>query len=343
VNLDKFNALTPDEKKKYLLERFETPQRMKEIVGEESAKFLVDGILPENSLVTFQGPAKSGKSTFLFHMIKSMQKGNPFMERQTERTPVVYMSEQPRSIMLKQLADAGMQLEEFPDLHICCSENNWALDWEAGFHLAHAMAMGAEAKLIVIDSWGRFAKFKHSDNEFATAPTQERVTMLRGIQADTKACICINQHINKGGQSQGIVNAGMGSSALAQQADYLLSLSGAPLYRDISPDKLQNGNCRAIQGLGRFKPLKLAVELTDAGYVESDFVSKSKGGISWDNLNLTDESIRRTGNARILADHFAVHPDDRNLSERALAKKVGLSPSTVHRLLQNGALQNGAD
>jgi hypothetical protein len=325
VNAEKFSSLTPDEKKAFLESRFKTPIQMREIEGADSAKFLVDGILPENALVTFQGPAKSGKSTFLFYMIKAMLTGQKFMGRDTVKTPVVYMSEQPRAIMLKQLADAGLD-GDYPELHICTSEDNWNLDWEAGFRLAAEMVNATGAKLLIIDSWGRFAKFKHTDNEFATAPTQERITKLRGIQTDSKACIVINQHINKGGKTQGIVNAGMGSSALAQQADYLISLSGQPLYADVGPDKLLNANCRAIQGLGRFKPLKLAVELTDAGYIESEFVTKKKG---WEDVNVA--SIQRTGNDKILSDHFAANPADLELSGAVLAEKIGISASTINR------------
>jgi AAA domain len=325
VNAEKFNALTPEEKQTFLEQRFKTPTKMREIEGADDAKFLVDEILPENALVTFQGPAKSGKSTFLFYMIKAMLSEQPFMKRATVKTPVAYMSEQPRAIMLKQLADAGLD-GDYPDLHICTSEDNWNLDWEAGFRLAAEMVKAMGAKLLIIDSWGRFAKFKHTDNEFATAPTQERITMLRGIQTESKACIVINQHINKGGKTQGIVNAGMGSSALAQQADYLISLSGQPLYADVGPDKLLNANCRAIQGLGRFKPLKLAVELTDSGYIESEFVNKKKG---WDAVDLA--SIQLSGNDKILSDHFAAYPGDLELSGAILSEKIGISASTINR------------
>jgi hypothetical protein len=321
---------TPEERKLELISRFKTFKQMKDIDGGEPPKFLVDGILPENALVTFQGPAKSGKSTLLFHMIKCMMTGAKFNDKHDcQKISVVYMSEQPRAILLKQLQEAGID-ETCVDLHLCSCEDNWNLTWEQSFALGRDMVEATGAKLLVIDSWGRFAQFAPSENEMTTAPTQLRVTFLRGIQATTKCCVLINQHVNKGSRAQGMVNAGMGSSALAQQADYLLSLSGEPKRPDIPADQLKNSNCRALQGMGRFAPIKMAIELTPSGYVVSEFVRKRKGGIGWDSVDLGAD-IQLSGNNKILSDHFAAHPEDFNLTGKQLEAITGVSASTVLR------------
>ena len=319
---------TPEERKLELISRFKTFSKMKELEGAEPPKFIVEGILPENALVTFQGPAKSGKSTLLFHLIKCMMTGEKFNDQHVcQKISVVYLSEQPRAILLKQLQDAGID-DACVDLHLCSCEDNWNLTWEQAFELGRDMVEATGAKLFVIDSWGRFAQFAPSENEMTTAPTQLRVTKLRGIQATYKCCILINQHVNKGSRGQGMVNAGMGSSALAQQADYLLSLSGEPKRPDIPADQLKNDNCRALQGMGRFAPLKMAIELTPAGYVLSEFVQRKRGK-SWDSID--SESIQFTGNNKILADHFAAYPEDWTLAAVKLSPKLNISASTINR------------
>jgi AAA domain len=266
---------SPEEIKRELMSRFKTPVQIKALEGGEPPKFLIEGILPENALVTFQGAAKSGKSTFLFHMIKAMLNAEKFCDRATIKTPVIYFSEQSRSTLRDQLEKAG--LGDIPaDLHFCTSEDNWNLGWQEAFRLGGAMSEEMKAKLLVYDSWGRFARFDRDENEMAPSATQERVTLLRGIQSTQKLTILLNQHTSKGSKGAGIVSAGLGSSALAQQVDLLLSLSGEPRVPDIGEDQLVNLNCRAIQGLGRFAPLKMAVELKDGIYVPSTF-KKGRG------------------------------------------------------------------
>jgi hypothetical protein len=267
-----------EEVKRELMSRFKTPVQITEKEGSEPPQFLVENILPENALVTFQGAAKSGKSTLLFHMIKAMLSGEDFMGLKTQKINIVYFSEQSRSTLLDQLRKAG--LDTIPDnLHFCTSEDNWNLSWERAFTLGGQMVREVGAKLLVYDSWGRFARFSSDENEMAPSATQERVTVLRGIQSEFKVCILLNQHTSKGSKGAGIVAAGLGSSALAQQVDLLLSLSGEPKVPDIGEDSLVNPNCRALQGLGRFAPIKMAMELKDGKYIVSTFVQgRKKGG-----------------------------------------------------------------
>jgi RecA-family ATPase len=84
----------------------------------------------------------------------------------------------------------------------------------------------------VIDSWGRFTGITEQE-ENKTAPVQERITELRTIVTNTGATVLILHHVRKSGG--GTIEAGLGSSALAQQVDVLLSLSGEPAQEDVSP------------------------------------------------------------------------------------------------------------
>jgi len=112
--------------------------------------------------------------------------------------------------------------------------------------------------LLVIDSWGRFTGITEQE-ENKTAPVQERITELRKIVTNTGATVLILHHVRKSGG--GMIEAGLGSSALAQQVDVLLSLSGEPEQEDVSPGKLNGPDCRMIQSKGRFSDVLNGVQV----------------------------------------------------------------------------------
>jgi predicted ATP-dependent serine protease len=100
------------------------------------------------------------------------------------------------------------------------------------FQVCEREILETGAKLLVIDSWGRFTGITEQE-ENKTAPVQERITELRTIVTNTGATVLILHHVRKNGG--GTIEAGLGSSALAQQVDVLLSLSGEPAQEDVSP------------------------------------------------------------------------------------------------------------
>ena len=254
---------------KELLKRFKT---VKDLFasGVQETKWLVSCFIPEQALVSFQGRAKSGKSTLVFAMLKALVSGGEFLGEVIPQTKVVYLSEQPREIFKGQLAEAGID-RETENLAALTVEDNHGLNWDKTFQFAQAKLIEMGAKLLIIDSWGRFAQFGLGEDEMAPAPTQRRVTSLRSLMANTGATVFIVQHVSKD-HSRGLIDSGMGSSALAQQVDLALSLSGEPPRTEIRANRLQNENCRAIQGVGRFPLHKpIAVERKDGRFALSTF------------------------------------------------------------------------
>lgn len=242
--------------------------------GDPKVEWLVPRFLPAESLISFQGRAKSGKSTFIFHMLKALTQGESFLGSKLEPIKVVYLSEQSRPAFKQQLHDAGLK----PNKHLFALnvEDNHGMGWTQTLELALLKMWKVGAKLLIIDSWGRFAQFESGEDEMAPAPTQRRITYLRALMADTGASVLIIQHVSKD-KSRGIIDSGMGSSALAQQVDLVLSLSGEPKQAEVAANRLPNKNCRAIQGRGRFSDAiteAICVELTDnKEYVLKDFAN----------------------------------------------------------------------
>ena len=265
-----------------LLNRFKTAKQLF-ADGTPETKWLVPDFIPELALVTLQGRAKAGKSTLIFHMLKALLDGGEFLGTKLDPIKIVYLSEQPRSVFLNQLAEASIP-QDSENLAALTVEENHGLGWDTCFKLATLKLKQMGAKLLVVDSWGRFAGFQAGEDEMSPAPTQRRITCLRALQAQTNATILILQHVSKD-NSRGLIDSGMGSSALAQQVDLAVSLSGEPTKPEISSKKLLNGNCRAIQSVGRF-PVRdrFAIELKDGQFVNSQFkadVGETEGTEEW--------------------------------------------------------------
>lgn len=220
--------------------------------------WIVNRLIPSDSIVTLQGQAKSGKSTFILHMIKELISGGEFLGERLEPIKVVYVTEQNRKSFLSQLESANIK-PTATNLTALTVEGTLGLTgWKHLFQACERQILETGAKLLVIDSWGRFTGITEQE-ENKTAPVQERITELRKIVTNTGATVLILHHVRKSGG--GMIEAGMGSSALAQQVDVLLSLSGEPTLEDVSPQKVNGPECRMIQSKGRFSDVLNGVQV----------------------------------------------------------------------------------
>jgi hypothetical protein len=220
--------------------------------------WIVNRLIPSDSIVTLQGQAKSGKSTFILHMIKELISGGEFLGERLEPIKVVYVTEQNRKSFLSQLESANID-PAATNLTALTVEGTLGLTgWKHLFQECERQILETGAKLLVIDSWGRFTGITEQE-ENKTAPVQERITELRKIVTNTGATVLILHHVRKSGG--GMIEAGMGSSALAQQVDVLLSLSGEPTQEDVPPKKVSGPECRMIQSKGRFSDVLNGVQV----------------------------------------------------------------------------------
>ena len=215
----------------------------------EPNRWLVQRLIPSDSIVTLQGQAKSGKSTFILHMVRELITGGEFLGQTLEPTKVVYVTEQNQKSFLSQLESANIDPNSTNLTALTVEGTLGFASWKDLFQACEMELLKTGAKLLVIDSWGRFTGITEQE-ENKTAPVQERITELRKLVTNTGASVLILHHVRKSGGD--IIDAGMGSSALAQQVDVLLSMSGQPAQEDVSPKKVSGPECRMIQSKGRF-------------------------------------------------------------------------------------------
>ena len=255
--------------------------------------WMVKPWVAEGALTEVEGKIKAaGKTTFVLAMCPAALEGEPFMGEPTTPTPVVYLTEQPRTTFREGLRRAG--LLERDDFSVLFRFDALDLSWPETVELAAQECVRVGAKLLVVDTLGPFAGLE-GDGENSAGNAQAAIAPLQIVAQREKLAVVIVRHSRKGGGEVG--ESGRGSSAFGGAVDLMLSLrrrgGGAP--------KTQ----RIIHTLSRFDetPDDLVVDLVDGQYVA---------------LGSEDDSSRET----IKASQLAVLADGSSLTDDELLEAV---------------------
>ena len=264
----------------------------------------------EGALTEVEGKIKAaGKTTFVLAMCCATLDGEPFMSEPTARTPVVYLTEQPRTTFREGLRRAG--LLERDDFSVLFRFDALDLSWSETVELAAQECVRVGAKLLVVDTLGPFAGLER-DGENSAGDAQAAVAPLQIVAQREKLAVVLVRHSRKGGGEVG--ESGRGSSAFGGAVDLLLSVrrrgGGAP--------KTQ----RVIYTLGRFDetPDDLVVDLVDGRYVA---------------LGSEDDSGRKaikTSLLAVLADGSSLTNDELLEAVRADLGEEAVKESTYRRV-----------
>lgn len=237
-------AIAENQRKRFLT--------IRELFSEHNkpVEWYVQGIVPNESLISIQGRPKCGKSTFVFAMLKAILEGGEFLGKPTKSVKVVYLSEQNRVSMCQQLKEAGID-SNTDKMSVMTVEDAYRDGWDRNFQAAQEQLQTSAAKLLIVDSWGRFAAFDAHEEEYQTGPTLLRVNRLRELISVTHASVLIIHHTAKA-QGKSLVDSGLGATALAAQVDQVFSLSGEPAQQAEPSRNMPNERCRCLQSAGRF-------------------------------------------------------------------------------------------
>ena len=100
----------------------------------EKPPWIIEYLSAEGGITDIHGPAKrSGQTTLTMAAVKSVATGAPFMGRKTQKTKVVYLSEQDDNLA-KALRDA--RLEGVEGLHIIPRRKTKGMSWPTVVELA---------------------------------------------------------------------------------------------------------------------------------------------------------------------------------------------------------------
>ena len=197
----------------------------------------------------------AGKTTFVTHMVAAVLDGAPFLGEPTTETPVVYLTEQPRTSFRQALARAC--LLDRKDLAVLFWHDVMPVPWSVVARAAIKECQRLGSKLLVVDTGAQFAKL-FGDSENKSGDALQAMQPLQEATAAGIAVILVWHERKSGGD---VSDAGRGSSAVGGAVDVVLAIR--------RPGGNSQPTIRAIQALSRFDetPQDLMVELTNNGYV----------------------------------------------------------------------------
>jgi Bifunctional DNA primase/polymerase, N-terminal/AAA domain/Primase C terminal 1 (PriCT-1) len=231
---------------------FRTAAELAQMVPEE-AEWIAWPLLVGGTVTQLDGEAKrAGKTSLVLAMCRAVIGGEVFLDYQTTRCPVVYLTEQPHAELAVQLSEA--QLTHEPDLHLMFWEENVQLSWEATVDAAVKRCQDHGARLLVVDTLGQFAGL---GGELENQAGAARDVMNQFAAARSAGiAVLIVRHSRKSGGGIGI--SAMGSTAFGGAAGIL-----ATLRRQEGLPETQ----RVLETLGRYSTAngKIVVDRQEDG------------------------------------------------------------------------------
>lgn len=218
--------------------------------------YLIHRLAAQGAITELIGKLKrGGKTTFLLHAINACTQGKNFLDKPTQRTPVIYLTEQAPRVIKDQLVQAG--LSKCADLHVVFWHKTYGKKWAAIVRDVRLLAAQVGAKILVVDTIGAFTTTGGQDTEQSQLAALEAINPLKAAAATDHLAVIIVQHERKAAGD--IADAARGHGALSGAVDVLM------VIRNVTGHK---SNVRSIEGIGRLEgAFDMKVELQPAGFV----------------------------------------------------------------------------
>ena len=224
----------------------------KELCANASAEvpYVTRPYLPVASKVSLQGAVKVGKTTFALHEVGQALAGEDRLGFGAEApTPVIYCTEQPETSFRVALREAGLDQQEH--LHTLRIHEVGIRPWRDTAAAIIDYASAVNAKLIVLDTFSRWAGFREDDENSSGASLEALQVLDPAIAAGIT--VLLIRHTRKSGG--GLAEAARGSSAISGEVDVILGLQQA--------SREDPATYRVIEAIGRIDeiPERLTIRL----------------------------------------------------------------------------------
>jgi len=292
----------------------------REVVDEVPAswRYVVRPWIARGMVTELDGkPKAAGKTTFLLHLVRAVLDGAPFLGEPTERTPVVYLTEQSRSSLAPTLRTLGLDRDE---LAILSWPDAAGTSWPSIVAAALEEVDERGAGLLIVDTVGQFAGIR-GDGENDAGAALEAMSPLQAAVAERDLGIVVSRHDRKSGGD--VAESGRGSNAWTGAVDCVMALR-----RQLNPARPTIREIEAISRRGDVPAEPVVIELAEGRYT----VLGSTGAVAFDEAQTK------------LADYLTGQPEPR--SERDILgdlESERLTRSTLQRardaLMASGALE----
>ena len=272
----------------------------------EKPDWLVPGFVALQAITEIDGAIKrSGKTTWITHLVAAVLDGGYFLGQPTRKTKVVYITEQQRGPFREALNRAGL-IGRGDELRIVCRRDVAHMPWPELVAIVAADARRDGFGLLIVDTLAVLAGIREENDAGAAALAMQP---LQDAAHDGLAVI-VARHERKGG---GVVGeSARGSSAFAGDADIILQLR--------RPEGNQPSTRRVIESLSRYDetPEKIVVDLIDEGYV----------------LLGDSEAVALADALRIVSAHIGGEFEQKEVDLDELAEEGDIPRATVRRAVR---------
>jgi DnaB-like helicase N terminal domain/AAA domain len=223
--------------------------------AEQRIEWIAKGLVAKGAITELGAKVKMGKTTLVLAMVQAIVDGRTFLNLETLKTPVLYLTEQPAVSFRQAMARANLLTKD--DFLILTYTDTRGVTWPDVASAAVKECKRVGGSLIVVDTLSQFAGLT-GDRENNSGDALEAMAPLQLAAAEGIGVVVIRHERKSGGD---VGDSGRGSSAFAGVVDIVLSL------------RKQDGNSpktrRLLQSLSRFSetPTDLLVELRDGEFV----------------------------------------------------------------------------
>lgn len=221
---------------------------------DEETEYLVDNLIPKDSMILLTAPPKAGKTTYLLRLTKCLTEGTDFLGSKVEQTDVLYLTEQ-RSSSFKSEYVFECGLEDSERLHYASESVTIGVDLEQLMKRVAYAAHETGAELLVMDTFLSFSGLK-DEEENSSGAVKTALQTVRKYCSLVSLTVIVVHHDRKGGGS--IIEAGRGSNVFAAEPDLIFGIR-----KDGNQD-----NARQLKSTGRFSeiPEKQRIALQNGRY-----------------------------------------------------------------------------
>lgn len=214
---------------------------------DQKVDWIWEGYLAAGAMTVLASPPKAGKSTLLFHLLRAMREGQPFLNLRTRTEPTLLFTEEAIPLLRQ-------RQEAFGDLPLHVVPLQPGLTWPKILALSKLRAQEGY-RLVIMDTISRFWPVQ---NEGDAVQVLQALTPLLTITRQCGFALLLIHHTRKSGGAEG--NAFRGSNALMGTADI-----GVEFGRITPWDR---GRRRRLDSLSRYgeTPDSLIIELGEDGY-----------------------------------------------------------------------------